>query len=168
MKPKSFAEMRCPVARALEALGDRWTLLILRDLFLGLRRHDDLSRSTGIPPTTLSSRLRHLEDEGLLTKRPYQTNPPRHEYVLTRAGEAAWPILLGLAQWGNAHGGLGEPPMEFVDARSGHDLHLEAVDSLSGEMVPPESIEMRAGPGADELARWRVARGREGRQNRPR
>jgi DNA-binding HxlR family transcriptional regulator len=168
MKPKSFAEMRCPVARALEVIGDRWTLLILRDLFLGLCRHDDLSRSSGIPPTTLSSRLRQLEQQGLVAKRPYQTNPPRYEYVLTPTGRAAWPILLGLAQWGNAHGGLAESPMEFVDARSGHDIHLEAVDTVSGERIPPESIEMRAGPGADELARWRVARGQQARHARAR
>lgn len=162
--------MVCPVARALEAVGDRWSLLILRDLFLGLARHDDLSRSTGIPPTTLSSRLRQLEGQGLLARRPYQTNPSRYEYVLTPVGEAAWPILLGLAQWGNAHGGLApaEVPIEFVDRRTAHPIHLEAVDSLTGDRVSAADIEVRAGPGADELARWRIAHGEETRRVRDR
>lgn len=76
MRAKSFAGMTCSVAGALEAIGDRWAVLLLRDLALGLSKYDELQASTGMPNTTLSSRLKHLESTGLVERRPYQDNPP--------------------------------------------------------------------------------------------
>lgn len=166
MKPKSFADMTCSIASALDIVGDRWTLLILRDLFLGLARHDDFIRSTGIPPTTLSSRLRLLEEQGMVVRTPYQSNPPRFSYRLAARGRAAWPVLVALAQWGDEHGAGASagPPIEFVDGRTGTRVRMAAIDAQSGAVVPPEHLEARPGAGADDVARWRIERGRQARK----
>ena len=86
MKSKSFDGMVCSIARALETIGDRWAILILRDLSMGLSRYEDLRQSSGITHATLSDRLKHLEENDLIERRQYQSNPERHEYVLTRKG----------------------------------------------------------------------------------
>jgi DNA-binding HxlR family transcriptional regulator len=86
MKSKSFEGMVCSIAGVLEAVGDRWAVLILRDLSLGLSRYEDLRRSTDVTNATLSDRLRHLEDNGLIERRQYRSNPERYEYVLTQNG----------------------------------------------------------------------------------
>ena len=86
MKPKSFAGMHCSIAGALELIGDRWALLVIRDLSLGLRRYDDLRASTGIPAATLAARLKHLQAAGIVERVRYQERPPRDEYRLTPKG----------------------------------------------------------------------------------
>ena len=82
MKSKGFEGMACSIAGVLDAVGDRWAMLILRDLSLGLKRYDDLRRSTDVTHATLSSRLKHLEENGLIERRQYQTRPDRFEYLL--------------------------------------------------------------------------------------
>ena len=89
----------CAVARSLEVVGERWTLLIVRDLFYGIRRYSDLQRHIGLPPATLTARLTHLVDEGVAER--VAGSGARDEYVLTRKGETLWPVISGLAQWGN-------------------------------------------------------------------
>src|SRR3981081_4282945 len=86
MRSKSFAGMTCSIAGALETIGDRWAVLILRDLLYGLGRYEDLRRSTGVTHATLSDRLKHLEDKQLIERRRYQAGPERYEYLLTRKG----------------------------------------------------------------------------------
>lgn len=100
---RTYPATDCPVAAALEAIGDRWTLLVLRDLFLDdSRRFQDLLDSlTGCPPTTLSQRLRSLEERGLVERRLYEEHPPRYEYVLTAKGREAQPVLKALRDWGS-------------------------------------------------------------------
>lgn len=95
----------CPVKRAVEAIGDGWTILVLRDLFLfGARRFQDLEESlTGISPNTLSGRLKRLEEEGIVERRYYSEHPPRAEYVLTAKGKDLGPVLLALKKWGEKH-----------------------------------------------------------------
>ena len=95
----------CPVAQALEIVGDRWTLLILRDLLLdGPRRFQDLQRSlTRISPNTLSDRLKTLEENGIVERRFYETHPPRAEYALTGKGTELRPVLRALRIWGEKH-----------------------------------------------------------------
>lgn len=167
MKPKSFNGMACSIAGALELLGDQWKLLIVRDLFLGLARHDELLRSTGAPPTTLSSRLRQLEQSGIVEKIPYQNNPPRSEYGLTAKGRTIWPVLQALAQWGDQHdaSGRGAPPVEFVDRETGRPVRLALVDAETGRPVAPHQVEPLPGPGADEMVHWRLQKG-AARRNR--
>jgi DNA-binding HxlR family transcriptional regulator len=151
--------MTCSIAGALEAIGDRWSFLLLRDLTLGLSRYDELQASTGIPAQTLADRLRHVESSGLVARRRYQNRPPRDEYVLTPKGHDLWMVLTALREWGdrwNAHGAEG-PPLEVVDRVSGHPIELALVDKQSGAAVPRERAEARAGPGADALMEFRFS-----------
>jgi DNA-binding HxlR family transcriptional regulator len=100
---RTYSDQDCSVARALEVVGERWTILILRDAFLGVRRFDDFQRSLGVARNVLQTRLRRLVDEGLLERRRYQERPVRHEYHLTPRGEDLWPVLLALMEWGDGH-----------------------------------------------------------------
>lgn len=93
----------CGIADALELIGDRWSLLVLREVTLGVRRFSDIRANTGAPRETLAARLKKLEAEGLLVRRPYSDRPPREEYVLTDAGKALAPILRALRIWGETY-----------------------------------------------------------------
>ena len=97
--------LKCPVARTLDLIGDRWTILILRDLLLeGPRKFHDFERSlTGISPNTLSARLKTLEQSGIVERRLYGHHPPRAEYLLTDKGRALGPVLKALLEWGQRH-----------------------------------------------------------------
>jgi DNA-binding HxlR family transcriptional regulator len=100
----------CPIARSLEVVGDRWTLLIIRDLLRGKRRYQELLESlAGISTNLLAERLRRLEDEGIITRRYYSDRPPRTEYVLTEKGESLGAVLDSLSQWGTAWRDLRRP-----------------------------------------------------------
>ena len=90
----------CSIAAALTVLGEKWSLLVVRELALNVHRFDQIACNTGAPRDILTSRLRRLEEEGVLEKRLYQEHPPRYEYHLTEAGSELRPILLALAQWG--------------------------------------------------------------------
>ena len=95
----------CPIARTLDIVGERWTILILRDLLVdGPRKFADFERSlAGISPNTLSSRLKRLEDHGIVARRFYEQHPPRAEYVLTDKGLELRPVLRALFEWGQRH-----------------------------------------------------------------
>jgi DNA-binding HxlR family transcriptional regulator len=93
----------CPIADALELVGDRYALLILRELSFGVRRFSDIRRNTGAPRETLSARLRKLEDASLIARRRYSEHPPRDEYVPTEAGSAITPVLQSLRRWGEQY-----------------------------------------------------------------
>lgn len=94
------AETLCPVSRAEDTVGDRWTVLVLRELFMGLRRFDELQEQTGATPQMVAARLKRLEADGLVERRRYSERPPRYEYHLTAKGEAFHPVLLALRAWG--------------------------------------------------------------------
>jgi DNA-binding HxlR family transcriptional regulator len=101
--PKRY-DQACPVAKALEVLGDRWTLLIVRDLLRGARRFQDFQTSlTGIAPTILSDRLKLMEEHGLIARRFYSDHPPRAEYLLTDKGQELGMVVGALAVWGTRH-----------------------------------------------------------------
>lgn len=99
MAPEIFPRT-CTIASALSVLGEKWSLLVVRELALNVHRFDGIARNTGAPRDILTSRLRRLEAEGVLEKRLYQEHPPRYEYYLTEAGDELRPILLSLSQWG--------------------------------------------------------------------
>jgi DNA-binding HxlR family transcriptional regulator len=99
MKPEIFPR-RCTIASALNVLGEKWSLLVVRELALNVHRFDQIAKNTGAPRDILTARLRRLEAEGVLEKRLYQEHPPRYEYSLTDAGDELRPILLSLSQWG--------------------------------------------------------------------
>lgn len=151
MKPKSFAGMRCSIAGALERIGDRWALLIIRDLSLGISRFDDLRARTGIPAATLSSRLAHLTASGIVERVRYQDRPPRDEYRLTKMGRDLWKVSVALREWGDRWdaSGFGAPAVEMVDRVTGRPVKLALVDAETGQPVPTERAMLRPGPGAD-------------------
>lgn len=152
MKPKSFAGMRCSIAGALEAIGDRWTLLVIRDLSLGLRRYDNLRASTGIPTATLATRLKHLVEHGIVERVRYQDRPPRDEYHLTPKGRDLWKVSVALREWGDRWDatGLGAPPVEMIDRETGRPLVLALADAETGLVIPRDRVQLRPGPGADD------------------
>jgi DNA-binding HxlR family transcriptional regulator len=158
MKSKSFDGMACSIAGVLEAIGDRWALLILRDLSLGLSRYEDLRRSTGITNATLSDRLKHLEENELIERRRYQLNPERYEYLLTPKGLDTVLVMQALAQVGDkwAVSGNAGPPLKFVDRKTGRTVKLAMVDKETGQRVRAQDLLPQEGPGADELVRWRL------------
>jgi DNA-binding HxlR family transcriptional regulator len=98
-------DMRCPIARTLDIVGERWTILILRDLVVGgPRKFQDFERSlSGISPNTLSARLKRLEEAGIVERRFYEQHPPRAEYMLTDKGNELRPVLRALLDWGQSH-----------------------------------------------------------------
>ena len=160
MRSKSFDGMACSIAGVLDALGDRWAVLILRDLSLGLSRYEDLRRSTGVTHATLSDRLKHLEENQLIERRRYQTGPERHEYLLTRKGRDTILVMQALAQVGDkwAVSGDAGPPLKFVNRKNGRTLKLALVEEKSGELVGAKDVQPQAGPGADDLVRWRLTK----------
>jgi len=107
-------DMRCPIARTLDIIGDSWTILLLRDLVVGgPRRFQDFERSLkGISPNTLSARLKHLEERGIVERRFYEQHPPRAEYVLTEKGSELRPVLRALLDWGKRYTYRVPPPGE--------------------------------------------------------
>ena len=160
MRSNSFEGMVCSIAGVLELVGDRWAFLILRDLGLGLSRYEDLRKSTGITHATLSDRLRHLQDGELIERRRYQTAPERFEYLLTPKGRDVLLVIQALAQVGDKWqvAGNAGPPLKFVDRNSGRALKLALVDEKTGQMVRRRDVLPKAGPGADDLVRWRLTK----------
>jgi DNA-binding HxlR family transcriptional regulator len=144
--------MRCSIAGALELIGDRWALLVIRDLSLGLSRYDDLRASTGIPAATLAARLKHLAASGIIERVRYQERPRRDEYRLTLKGRDLWKVSVALREWGDRWDatGLGSPTIEVVDRKTGRPVTLALVDPVSGEVLPLERARLRPGPGADD------------------
>ena len=160
MRSKSFDGMVCSIAGVLDAVGDRWAMLILRDLGLGLRRYDDLRQSTDVTHATLSDRLKHLEANGLIERRLYRTRPDRYEYVLTRKGVDIMLVIQALAQIGDKWQIAGDegPPLRFINQNSGRLVKVALVDEKSGETVRLRDVRPKAGPGADDLVRWRLTK----------
>lgn len=160
MRSNSFEGMVCSIAGVLDAVGDRWALLILRDLLLGLSRYDDLRTSTGITHATLSDRLRRLAENGLIERRQYQTAPDRYEYLPTRKGEDLALVVQALAQIGDKWEVTGEagPPLKFVNRKTGRAVKLALVDEKSGEVIRFRDVRAEPGPGADDLIRWRLSK----------
>jgi DNA-binding HxlR family transcriptional regulator len=158
MRSKGFDGMVCPIAGVMAAIGDRWGLLILRDLVLGIRRYDDFRRSSGVTNATLSDRLKHLEGHDLVERRRYQVNPERFEYLLTAQGRQLAPMMLVLAQIGDRLGvaGASAAPLTFVNRETGANVGWGFFDQQTGEPVAAQDIAIEAGPGADELMRWRL------------
>jgi DNA-binding HxlR family transcriptional regulator len=160
MRSNSFEGMVCSIAGVLDAVGDRWAMLILRDLGLGLARYEDLRKSTGVTHATLSDRLKHLEENELIERRLYQTGPERFEYLLTRKGRDVMLVIQALAQVGDKWQVAGDagPPLRFVDRKSGRPLKLALVDEKTGKMVCSRDVRPQEGPGADDLVRWRLTK----------
>jgi len=116
---RDYSGQDCSIARSLELIGERWTLLVIRDVFNGRRRFDELQASLGIARNVLSARLGRLVDEGILERRAYQERPERYEYFLTEKGLDLWPVLISLLTWGDKHVTDGPPPLAVVHKECG-------------------------------------------------
>ncbi|MGW4134408.1 winged helix-turn-helix transcriptional regulator [Amycolatopsis japonica] len=116
----------CSIANAMEVIGERWSLLALREVFFGARRFDQIVRNTGASRDILTARLRKLVETGILEKRLYEEHPPRYEYVLTEAGHALNHVLLNLMAWGDAYVTEGSPPTVWRHS--------------CGEVLAPETV----------------------------
>lgn len=143
----------CSVARALSVVGERWTLLILRDAFLGTRRFDQFQHNLGITRHRLSERLGKLVEQGVLVKVPYHDRPVRYEYRLTRKGLGLYPVLMSLARWGDDwmadETGV---PLEYVHHGCGHLTNPVLACSECGEALRPEGVKPQVGPALQNLA----------------
>ncbi|MFG2358435.1 winged helix-turn-helix transcriptional regulator [Streptomyces sp. NPDC048521] len=148
MKRTSFAQWPCSIARTMDLLGDWWTPLVLREAFYGIRRFDAFQESLGIARTTLADRLRRLVDEGLLEKRPYQTEPVRYDYVLSAKGRDFYGVLLVMSRWGDRWlAGEAGPPVVMRHETCGQVAHAEVVCAACGEPMTADNTRPRMGPG---------------------
>jgi DNA-binding HxlR family transcriptional regulator len=147
-----YDRQTCSLARTLEVVGERWTLLIVRDLFMGIQRFSDLVAHLDIPRAILSSRLTALTDEGLVERRPYA--PGRDAFVLTAAGEDLWPAVYALTQWGERHRCAGGGARRlWLHAACGTALDDAGACPACGVTPAPDEIETRPGPGRDRPLR---------------
>ena len=154
MRRTSFADMTCSIARTLEVVGEWWTLLVLRDLFVGLTRFEDICADLGVATNVLTDRLATLVEHGLVERRAYQDHPPRFEYVLTRKGRALFPAIAALMRWGDRWEARGAgPPMMLVHDDCGEVTEGVVVCSRCGGPLESENVVTIAGPGG------RVGRG---------
>lgn len=145
MRWETLADQPCSMARTLAVVGDRWTLMILRDAFLKVRRFDDFQKSLGLARRVLSERLALLVGEGVLEKRPYQDRPMRHEYRLTDKGLDLYPAVLSLVHWGDKYyAGDAGPPILHHHKTCGHDFHSVLTCSECGKKVKPKQVTARA------------------------
>ena len=122
MLKRDYPTQYCSMAAALEVVGERWTILIVRDIFLGVRRFDDLQRSLGVARNILQSRLERLVEQGIVRKKAYQQHPVRYEYRLTTKGADLWPVLMALLQWGDRYAIDGERPVIVEHKGCGGEL----------------------------------------------
>jgi DNA-binding HxlR family transcriptional regulator len=142
MRWDDLSKQHCSVARTLAVIGDRWTLLILRDCFMRLRRFEDFQKSLGLARRVLTERLGKLVDEGILKRVVYQENPLRHEYKLTKKGLDLYPVVLSLVHWGDQHyADESGPPILHRHKTCGHDFRSQMTCSQCGEPVGPHDVE---------------------------
>jgi len=143
----------CSIAKSLEIVGERWTLLIVRDVMTGHRRFGELQRSLGVARNVLSSRLQRLVEEDILERRAYQENPPRHEYFLTEKGLDLWPALIALLAWGDRHSPEPDgPPMLIVHKECGGEVSDRGICERCGETLTARDARQVPGPGLQAVA----------------
>ncbi len=158
MAIQAFADINCSIARPLSFLGERWALLVLRDLFLGRRRFDEIQDSLGVASNVLSQRLATLVEEGIAERRRYSEHPERFEYRLTQKGLDLQPVLLALLAWGDRYTAeAAGAPLETVHEDCGKAFHMVPTCSECGERLDPRHTHGRPGPGANEQQRRRYA-----------
>lgn len=146
MRQMSFADMHCSLARSLEVMGDWWTPLIVRDVYLGVDRFGDLVEDLGISRNLLTARLASLTENGILTRVRYSERPPRDRYVLTEAGNDLVPVMIALTAWGDRWRAPAEgPPIRFE--HHGHEVRAEVTCAECGEKADPGEITPKPGPG---------------------
>ena len=138
----------CSVGRAMDILGERWTMLILRESFYGVRRFSDMQRNLGIARNILSTRLQTLVGAGILERRRYQEEPERYEHRLTAAGRDLYPVIITIMRWGDEHLNAASPPVELRHS-CGEVTDPVLVCDCCGKPLHPHDVTPEPGPGAD-------------------
>jgi len=154
VKRTSFEKAECPIARSLDVLGDWWSLLIIRDAFLGLRRFGEFQKNIGLAKNILTVRLRALVDQGILTTAPASDGSAYQEYVLTPKGRGVFPILVALRQWSEEFSG--EPqgfPTLLVDRGKGRPVRKLELRAEDGRLLQIGETELKPNPRAKHRRR---------------
>ena len=141
----------CSIQRTLDLIGDRWTLLIVRDLFRGVRRFSRIQTDLGIAKNLLTDRLGALVEAEIVEKTPYQERPVRYEYRLTAKGRALSPALVALMRWGDQWCSGGQAPTELVHDHCGTRIELQPWCTTCNVSVAPTDIASRPGPGRNPV-----------------
>jgi DNA-binding HxlR family transcriptional regulator len=145
MLKRDYEGQNCSIARALEIVGERWTLLIVRDAFLGIRRFQEFQDSLGIARNVLTDRLNRLVDEGILERRRYSERPERFEYHLTPKGRDLHIALAGLRQWGDKH--VSDKPPRLAQRKADHHPVIAAFVPEGADVLRSDEVESVPGPG---------------------
>lgn len=149
MKWSELSQERCSIARSVAVIGDRWTLMILRDCFLGVRRFEEFERRLGISRSIVADRLKRLAEEGVLRREPYSERPARHEYRLTDKGLALHPVIMAIVHWGDVfYAGPEGPPLLHRHKACGCDFAPVTTCSACGEPVGARDVEVRTADAA--------------------
>jgi len=151
MERKSFTAMDCSVAQSLEVVGEWWSMLIVRDAFLGVTRFEHFQRRLGISRNILRDRLNVLVEHGVFIRVSYSERPPRYDYRLTEKGRDLWPVLTALRQWGDRWAAPEGPPVVMVHADCGEVANAVMVCEHCGEALHYTNVRLRAGDGRAAL-----------------
>lgn len=145
---------RCSVSRTVAILGDRWTVLVLREVFNGVRRFAEIQEHLGVSKSVLTQRLQQLVDDGVLERQPYQEpgDRPRHEYRLTELGRDLRPVLVAMMDFGDRHLSGGEPPVRLLHRDCGQQVHARLVCDCGQAITSGREVAIAPGPGAEPLA----------------
>jgi DNA-binding HxlR family transcriptional regulator len=158
MLPREYEGQDCSLARSLELIGERWTLLIVRDAFFGIRRFEHFHRNLGIARTVLTSRLARLEQAGIVSRHRYQEHPERFEYRLTPMGEELWVPVMTLTSWGDRHLAPDGPPRLIEHRECGGELSPELTCGRCGVSLGPHDVTQRPNPSRRAADRRRADR----------
>ena len=156
MQPKSPSILECPVGRAVETVGEWWSILILRDAFQGATRFDEFSQGLGIAPNILSRRLAHLTESGMFVRRRYNERPPRYEYVLTDKARDFFPVVATLLAWGNKHLAPKGEAIVLANRSDSRPFNPIVVDAADMQPITLANAVVIAGRGASRVMRRRL------------
>ena len=152
MLPRTYDNQLCSIARTLEVIGDRWTLLVIRDAFLGVHRFEDFQKSLGVARNVLTDRLNRLVDEGILRRQLYQERPERYEYRLTRKGVELWPAMMTMMKWGDTYLYPERHPRLVLHKDCGGEIDQRLHCSKCGVELGPTDVYVEAAPAAKDKA----------------
>lgn len=152
MKWDELADQPCSLARTLAIIGNRWTMMILREAFVGVRRFEAFQERLGLSKALLSERLKGLVEQGVLDRRPYQDRPERFEYRLTAKGLDLYPVLIAMVTWGNTHeAGEKGPPLIHHHKTCGHDFAAVMTCGECAEALDAREVSVRPGAGFEDV-----------------
>ncbi|MBL4711091.1 MAG: helix-turn-helix transcriptional regulator [Gammaproteobacteria bacterium] len=156
MKNSYLDDMNCSLANALELIGERWTLLILREAFYGSCRFEDFQQHLGIARNILTARLSKLCDSGVLQRVPVKEGAKRHEYRLTPMGRDLFPALIALNQWGDRWLHDAGAPVQFVEHATGQEISAVSIQAEDGRKLDARDLIILPGPGANTKTKVRL------------